>query len=86
MASGGEPVVFDPAVYYGDREVEVAFTELFGAFPHAFYRAYREAWPLEAGYEERRPLYQLYPLLVHLNLFGEAYLPAVDRLVARYSR
>jgi len=80
----GEPVLIDPAVYYGHREVELAFTELFGGFPERFYRAYEEAFPLDPGYEERRPLYQLYYLLVHLNLFGEAYGGAVDRILRRY--
>ncbi len=73
----GGPVVFDPAVYYGDREADLAMTELFGGFPRAFYRAYEEAFPLAAGYEKRRPLYNLYHLLNHLNLFGGGYLAQV---------
>lgn len=81
---GGRPVLVDPAVLYGDRESELAFTELFGGFPESFYAAYREAWPLEAGYEDRRPLYQLYHLLVHLYLFGESYGSSVDRTLSRY--
>src|SRR5512134_244456 len=64
------PVVFDPAVYYGDREADLAMTELFGGFPKAFYRAYDKAFPLAPGYEERKHLYNLYHLLNHLNLFG----------------
>lgn len=72
------PVVFDPAVYCGDRETDLAMTELFGGFPPAFYAAYREAWPLEAGYERRRSLYNLYHLLNHLNLFGAGYLEQVN--------
>lgn len=79
------PVVVDPAVYYGHREVELAFTELFRGFPHAFYATYRDAWPLAEGYEDRRPLYQLYPLLVHANLFGGAYAQSVRRVVRRYA-
>jgi fructosamine-3-kinase len=79
------PVVVDPAVYYGHREVELAFTELFGGFPHAFYATYRDVWPLAEGYEDRRPLYQLYPLLVHANLFGGAYAQSVRRVVRRYA-
>jgi fructosamine-3-kinase len=71
------PVVFDPAVYYGDREADLAMTELFGGFPREFYRAYAESFPLEAGYERRKVLYNLYHLLNHLNLFGGGYLGQV---------
>jgi fructosamine-3-kinase len=71
------PAVFDPAVYYGDREADLAMTELFGGFPREFYRAYNEAWPLEAGYQRRKHLYNLYHLLNHLNLFGGGYLAQV---------
>ncbi len=81
---GNLPVVVDPAVYYGEREVEMAFTELFGGFPMGFYAAYREAYPLDPGYEDRRALYQLYPLLVHLNIFGESYGGQVDAVCHRY--
>jgi len=69
----GEPVIFDPAVYFGDREADLAMTELFGGFGERFYAAYREAWPLEPGYERRRTLYNLYHVLNHLNLFGGGY-------------
>ncbi len=72
------PVVFDPAVYYGDREADLAMTELFGGFPAAFYRAYDKAFPLAAGYEKRKHLYNLYHLLNHLNLFGQGYLGQVQ--------
>ena len=72
------PVVFDPAVYYGDREADLAMTELFGGFPSEFYRAYDEAWPLDPGYERRKPMYNLYHLLNHLNLFGSGYLGQVE--------
>jgi len=68
------PVVFDPAVYYGDREADLAMTELFGGFPREFYAAYNEVFPLPAGYEKRKHLYNLYHLLNHLNLFGVGYL------------
>jgi fructosamine-3-kinase len=74
---GEGPVVFDPAVYYGDREADLAMTELFGGFPSEFYRAYNEAWPLDEGHERRRPMYNLYHLLNHLNLFGGGYLGQV---------
>ncbi len=79
----GEPVVFDPAVYYGDREADLAMTELFGGFPACFYAAYREAWPLDAGYVQRRMLYNLYHVLNHLNLFGGGYLAQAERLIAQ---
>lgn len=70
----GEPVTVDPAVYHGHREVDLAMTELFGGFPARFYDAYREAWPVDEAYAAvRRDLYQLYPLLVHVNLFGAGY-------------
>ncbi len=81
----GRPVLIDPAVYYADREIELAFTELFGGFPHSFYEAYNEVYPMSPGYEERRPLYQLYHLLTHLNLFGESYGGSVDRILRRYA-
>lgn len=69
----GEPVLFDPAVYYGDREADLAMTELFGGFPGEFYAAYRETWPLDPGYGLRRDLYNLYHVLNHFNLFGGGY-------------
>lgn len=72
------PVLFDPAVYYGDREADLAMTELFGGFPPEFYAAYEKAWPLEPGYANRKHLYNLYHLLNHLNLFGGGYLAQVQ--------
>jgi fructosamine-3-kinase len=84
--SGGAPVIFDPAVYYGDREADLAMTELFGGFGRAFYDAYRERWPLASGYTTRKTLYNLYHILNHLNLFGGGYLgqagSMIDRLLA----
>lgn len=80
----GQPVLIDPAVYYGDREAEIAFTELFGGFETRFYAAYTEAWPLDRGYADRRDVYNLYHLLNHLNLFGEGYGSAVDAILRRY--
>jgi fructosamine-3-kinase len=82
----GAPVLFDPAVYYGDREADLAMTELFGGFPRGFYAAYNAAWPLSPDYERRKHLYNLYHLLNHLNLFGGGYLAQVRsalRLLAR---
>ncbi len=70
----GAPVIFDPAVYFGDRETDLAMTHLFGGFGAAFYDAYEAAWPLAPGNRERMQLYQLYHVLNHLNLFGGAYL------------
>jgi protein-ribulosamine 3-kinase len=71
------PVLFDPAVYYGDREADLAMTELFGGFPEEFYRAYNELFPVHSGYRVRKHLYNLYHLLNHLNLFGSGYLGQV---------
>jgi len=69
----GRPLIFDPACYYGDREADIAMTELFGGFAPAFHAAYREAWPLDDGYPLRRTLYNLYHILNHANLFGGGY-------------
>lgn len=79
----GRPVLFDPAVYYGDREADLAMTELFGGFPSRFYSAYSEAFPLDPGYRTRRTLYNLYHILNHLNLFGTGYLSQADEMIAR---
>jgi fructosamine-3-kinase len=77
----GEPVIFDPAVYYGDREVDVAMTELFGGFPAAFYQGYQQEFPLEAGYQQRKILYNLYHILNHFNLFGGSYWAQANRMI-----
>lgn len=69
----GNPVLFDPAVYYGDREADIAMTELFGGFPADFYSAYRYDYPLDSGYNIRKLVYNLYHILNHLNLFGSSY-------------
>ena len=78
------PVVFDPAVYYGDREADVAMTELFGGFPREFYDAYNREWALDAGYARRKHLSNLYHLLNHLNLFGEGYRGQVEATLRRF--
>lgn len=70
----GEPVIFDPAVYYGDREADLAMTELFGGFSRDFYSAYQDYLPLDDGYPVRKTLYNLYHILNHLNMFGGGYL------------
>lgn len=75
------PVMFDPAVYYGDRETDIAMTKLFGGFGTVFYEAYDETWPLAAGHAERVRLYQLYHVLNHLNLFGASYLGRAEGLL-----
>ncbi|QIK38334.1 fructosamine kinase family protein [Caldichromatium japonicum] len=84
-----EPVIFDPAVYYGDREADLAMTELFGGFDARFYAAYRESWSLDPGYGVRKTLYNLYHILNHLNLFGGGYLlqaqSMIERLLAELS-
>jgi fructosamine-3-kinase len=79
----GTPVIFDPAVYRGDREADIAMAELFGGFPESFYAAYRAAWPLDPGYETRKTLYNLYHVLNHFNLFGAGYLGQARRMIAQ---
>ncbi len=73
IATDGTPLIFDPAVYYGDRETDIAMTELFGGFSAEFYQAYETEYPLASGYRQRKPLYNLYHILNHLNLFGGGY-------------
>jgi len=68
-------------VYYGDRETDLAMCELFGGFPDSFYAAYRDAWPLADGFEQRKTLYNLYHVLNHLNLFGDSYLHQAERMI-----
>jgi fructosamine-3-kinase len=82
--SSGAPAIIDPAVYYGWAEAELAMTALFGAFPAAFYRAYEEIHPLEADYHDRFPIYNLYHLLNHLNIFGRGYLGQVQAILRRF--
>ena len=77
-----EPVIFDPATYFGDREVDLAMTELFGSFPIEFYRAYDKAFPLKSGYERRKTLYNLYHILNHFNQFGGSYESQANRMIA----
>ncbi len=85
VTAAGEPALIDPAVYFGDREADLAFTELFGGFSVAFYEAYRASWALEAGYHTRKHIYNLYHLLNHLNLFGESYGRQVDAVLKKYT-
>lgn len=79
----GEPVILDPATYYGDREVDIAMSELFGGFPAAFYQGYNAAWELDAGYKNRKELYNLYHILNHFNLFGGGYGSQASRMIDR---
>ena len=83
--SASGPVLIDPAVYYGWAEADLAMTRLFGGFDAAFYDSYREVNPVEPGFEERVPLYNLYHLLNHLNLFGSGWYPSVTQVVRRFS-
>ena len=76
----GDPIIFDPAVYFGDREADLAMTELFGGFPRRFYEAYNEAWPLDKGYQERKTFYNLYHILNHFNMFGGGYGGQAERM------
>ena len=79
----GSPVIFDPACYFGDREADIAMTELFGGFDNNFYAAYNEAWPLDEGYKIRKDLYNLYHILNHFNLFGSSYEQQADHIVQK---
>jgi fructosamine-3-kinase len=81
----GTPVIFDPAVYYGDRETDLAMTELFGGFPEDFYAAYRAHAPLDPGYRVRKTLYNLYHVLNHANLFGGGYVAQAEKMMDRLS-
>ena len=81
VGADGNPCIIDPAVYYGHREMDIAMSKLFGGFSPEFYRSYNEEYPLEKGWEKRVELNQLYPLLVHVNLFGEGYSRQVKQIL-----
>lgn len=83
--SDGHPVLIDPAVYYGHREMDLAMTKLFGGFDAALYSAYNTEWPLEQDWEARVDLCNLYPLLVHVNLFGGGYVAQVEGVLLRFA-
>ncbi|MEM7373839.1 MAG: fructosamine kinase family protein [Bacteroidota bacterium] len=83
-SADGLPAVIDPAVYYGHREIELAFMTMFDSQPAIFYDAYQSIWPLESGWQDRFDLYNLYPLLVHVNLFGGGYLTSVRQVLRTY--
>lgn len=80
----GRATIYDPAVYYGHREIELAFTYLFGGYSAQFYKAYKEAYPMQPGFSGRKDIYNLYPLLVHTNLFGGSYGRQVKSIVNRF--
>lgn len=84
VSEEGRVYLIDPAVYYGHREVDIAMSKLFGGFSPEFYSAYQELFPMEKGWEERMDIYNLYPLLVHLNLFGSGYLGEIRRIISRF--
>lgn len=79
----GTPVIFDPAVYWGDREADIAMTELFGGFGARFRDAYNDSWPLDSGYATRKTLYNLYHVLNHYNLFGGGYASQAEGMIQR---
>jgi fructosamine-3-kinase len=81
VTNDGEPIIYDPACYYGDREADIAMTELFGGFGSNFYAAYNESYPLDSNYTIRKTLYNLYHILNHLNLFGEGYLHQAENMI-----
>lgn len=83
IMSNGEPVIFDPAVYYGDREADMAMTELFGGFGNDFYSAYNNAWPLDEGYRIRKTIYNLYHIINHFNMFGGSYASQAEGMIDR---
>ena len=83
VTAAGLPAIFDPAAYYGDRETDLAMTDLFGGFPDAFYQSYEQTFPIDPGYQRRKPLYQLYHVLNHANLFGGGYLSQAEQLMRK---
>ncbi|WP_186757667.1 fructosamine kinase family protein [Echinicola salinicaeni] len=80
----GNPCLIDPAVYYGHREIDLSFSKLFGGFQSRFYEAYNDIFPLEPDFETRADIHNLYPLLVHLNLFGQSYLPGIKKVLKKF--
>jgi fructosamine-3-kinase len=81
IATDGAPVILDPATYYGDREADLAMTELFGGFPTAFYNGYNQTWQLDSGYQQRKSIYNLYHILNHFNIFGGGYANQAQRTI-----
>ncbi len=85
ITTNGKAAIFDPAVYYGHREMDLGMTRLFGGFDAAFYEAYQSTYPLEKGWQQRLPLTQLYPLLVHAVLFGGHYISSAKQIIQEFS-
>ncbi|HBG70416.1 MAG: hypothetical protein A2W93_09175 [Bacteroidetes bacterium GWF2_43_63] len=83
---GGRAAIFDPSCYFGHRESDIAMTTLFGGFPNDFYANYNEAYPMESGWRQRTDIFNLYPLLVHVNLFGHSYVSKVIDILRRYTK
>lgn len=81
ITADGKPIIFDPATYYGDREVDIAMTEVFGGFPGSFYQGYNQQWQLDSGYQKRKTIYNLYHILNHFNLFGAGYGSQAQRMI-----
>ena len=86
VSNNGEPVVIDPAVYYGDPEADLSLTYIFGGFPTPFYHAYHEIRPKSEGFARRQKVYQLYHLLNHFNLFGNSYMQSVESCLVEITR
>ena len=84
--SAEKPVLIDPAISYSNRECDIAMTTLFGGFQQLFYDAYNEVFPLQQGWKQRLDLWNLYPLLVHVNLFGTSYLGGIRRTLAEFTQ
>lgn len=84
VSEQGKACLIDPAVHYGHRESDIAMTKLFGGFPEEFYSAYNSAWPLEKGWQQRIDILNLYPLLIHVNLFGGSYLRDVQNIIRHF--
>jgi protein-ribulosamine 3-kinase len=84
VTAAGSPCLIDPAVYYGHRESDIAMTQLFGGFQPEFYQAYNQAWPMEKEWQKRMDIFNLYPLLVHVNLFGGGYAGQVLRIIRQF--
>ncbi len=82
--ANNEAAIYDPAIYYGNREMDIAMTLLFGGFDEAFYHSYNDSYPLQTGWQQRVSICQLYPLLVHLNLFGSSYYSQVKAILTQY--
>jgi protein-ribulosamine 3-kinase len=84
VSDEGKACLIDPAVHYGHRETDIAMSTLFGGFDTEFYDAYNEVLPMENGWKDRMEIYNLYPLLVHLNLFGAGYLGMITRIIRKF--